>query len=233
MKVASHDLENVKKRAKYLLRQHRERYFPVAARIREGLPAFAGMSDREVLDSVFALHDAQALIARENGFEDWGRLRENLKAMTSAKQNTTQNTVQKENAKPETVGAGEPSLVRVHPQIFVVDMDRALAYYQDQLGFTIGFTYGEPPFYALVERGAIGLNLRHHDDPVVDPALRARTDLLSAMILTTENKALFLSLEQAGAEFHQRLKEQPWGLDFIVRDPDGNLLCFIEADETS
>ena len=38
---------------------------------------------------------------------------------------------------------------------------------------------------------------------------------------------LFLELQSAGVVFHQTLKAEPWGArDFIVRDPDGNLLLF-------
>jgi hypothetical protein len=40
------DLENLRKRAKTLLRLHAERHWPVAERIRRALPAFAGRSDR-------------------------------------------------------------------------------------------------------------------------------------------------------------------------------------------
>jgi len=42
-----------------------------------------------------------------------------------------------------------------------------------------------------------------------------------------EIKLLFLEFQSAGVAFHQRLKKQPWGArDFVVRDPDGNLLLF-------
>jgi hypothetical protein len=40
-------------------------------------------------------------------------------------------------------------------------------------------------------------------------------------------KALFLEFQNAGVTFFQSLKREPWGArDFIVRDPDGNLLLF-------
>jgi hypothetical protein len=32
----------------------------------------------------------------------------------------------------------------------------------------------------------------------------------------------------AGASFHQKLEKHAWkGRDFVVRDPDGNGLCFV------
>jgi uncharacterized glyoxalase superfamily protein PhnB len=42
-----------------------------------------------------------------------------------------------------------------------------------------------------------------------------------------EIKLLFLEFQVAGVTFHQKLKKQPWGArNFIVKDPDGNLLLF-------
>jgi len=40
-------------------------------------------------------------------------------------------------------------------------------------------------------------------------------------------KQLFLEFQAAGVAFNQPLKREPWGAkDFIVQDPDGNLLLF-------
>ncbi|MGD0506846.1 MAG: VOC family protein, partial [Terriglobales bacterium] len=42
-----------------------------------------------------------------------------------------------------------------------------------------------------------------------------------------EIKLLFLEFQSAGVAFHQTLKKQPWGAkNFVVKDPDGNLLLF-------
>ena len=81
----------------------------------------------------------------------------------------------------------------------------------------------------MVRDGA-RLNLRHVDRPVIDAAVRDREELLSASLTVAgadEIKALFSEFETAGVTFFQTLKQQPWGArDFIVRDPDGNLLLF-------
>jgi len=66
-------------------------------------------------------------------------------------------------------------------------------------------------------------------------ALRARESLLSASItLATadEIKQLFLEFQSGGVVFHQTLKAEPWGArDFIIKDPDGNLLLFAGPTE--
>src|SRR5882757_803140 len=69
------NLENLKKQAKQYLRWHRDRYYPVAATIREHLPRFRLLSDQEILTATFRLADAQELVARKEGFEGWQALR--------------------------------------------------------------------------------------------------------------------------------------------------------------
>jgi hypothetical protein len=53
------NLENLKKQAKLYLRWHRDRYYPVAARIRAVLPSYRHLSDREVLAHSFRLSDGR------------------------------------------------------------------------------------------------------------------------------------------------------------------------------
>ena len=65
---------------------------------------------------------------------------------------------------------------------------------------------------------------------VIDAGFRDREQLLSASltVATPEAiKALLLEFQTAGVTFFQTLKREPWGAkNFIVRDPDGNLLLF-------
>src|SRR6266851_4193053 len=67
------NLENLRKQAKLVLLWHRDRYYPVAAQIRSGLPCYSQMSDTEILALRFKLSDAQELVARQHGFESWTR----------------------------------------------------------------------------------------------------------------------------------------------------------------
>lgn len=128
---------------------------------------------------------------------------------------------------PEQTNQSGPTLLAAHPQLFVADIAAASAYYKQTLGFDTAFTYGEPPFYSQVVRGGARLNLRCVDEPVFVEELREREHLLSAYVPVQQIEALYREFRTAGADFHQPLKQQPWGLqDFVVRDPDGNLICF-------
>ena len=121
-------------------------------------------------------------------------------------------------------------ITAAEPQLFVSDISASCDFFTSKLGFAVVFTYGEPPFYAQVARDGARLNLRHVDRPVIDAAIRDREELLSAALTVAgadDIEALFSEFQAAGVTFFQTLKQQPWGArDFIVGDPDGNLLLF-------
>src|SRR5262245_10611250 len=208
------NLENLKKQAKLVLRWNRDRYYPVAAQIRATLPRYRHMTDAQVLAHSFKLSDAQELVARQHGFESWEALKRGLPTMADRAEQTTSKAI----------------IVAAEPQLFVANIKASLDFFTEKLGFAIEFTYGAPPFYAQVKRDGARLNLRCVATPVINPELRDREERLSAaMTVATANeiKQLFLEFQSANVTFFQTLKKQPWGArNFIIKDPDGNLLLF-------
>ncbi len=208
------NLENLKKQAKQYLRWHRERHYPVAAEIRATLPRFRHLSDAQVLAASFKLSDAQELVARHLGFESWQALKSGASAMTPQAKTT----------------ALRPFLSSISAQLFVSDITASCDFFTSKLGFSIDFVYGDPPFYAQVKRENARLALRLVCEPVFVGDVREREHLLSATIAVdtaAEIKQLFVDFQSLGVPFHQPLKREPSGArDFIVRDPDGNLVLF-------
>jgi catechol 2,3-dioxygenase-like lactoylglutathione lyase family enzyme len=208
------NIENLKKQAKQYLRWHRERYYPVAARIRAALPRFRDLSDEQVLDANFKLADAQELVARQRGFEGWRALKSGAHAMPLEAGHTV----------------SHPILSSTSAQLFVADIKASCDFYTHKLGFVVDFVYGDPPYYGQVTRDHARLALRAVREPVYIGDIREREHLLSASLTvdtTDEIKQLFLSYQAAGVRFHQTLKKEPWGArTFIVLDPDGNLILF-------
>ena len=172
------------------------------------------MTDPEILAQGFKLSDAQELVARQHGFESWQALKTGLNTMPDHADDISTKAV---------ISAAEP-------QLFVADIKASCDFFTGKLGFAVAFTYGEPPFYAQVKRDGARLNLRCVEAPVIDPGLRDREQLLSASLTVAtaeEIKQLFLEFQAAGVTFFQTLKREPWGArNFIVKDPDGNLLLF-------
>jgi catechol 2,3-dioxygenase-like lactoylglutathione lyase family enzyme len=206
------DIEPYRKQAKLYLRWHRQGYYPVAATIRRLLGRFAPLSEAQILAHPFKLADAQELVASKHGFENWAALKKGIEPMSI----------------PSGQQGPHSNVIHAEPQLFVADMARSLDFYVAKLGFEIAFSYGEPPFYAQVFRQGARLNLRHSIMPAFDPAFtKAEGDPLSATIALDDAKPLFLEYEGKSVDFQQRLRTEPWGArTFIVRDPDGNLICF-------
>jgi hypothetical protein len=146
-------LENLRTQAKLVLRWHRDRYYPVAAQIRAVLPRYRQMTDPEVLAHSFKLSDAQELVARQHGFESWQALKTGLSTMPDHAEKTLTKAV----------------IITAEPELFVADIKVSLDFFTQKLGFSIAFTYGEPPFYAQVKRDGAQLNLKCVDNPVINP----------------------------------------------------------------
>jgi|SRR5215469_9291780 len=118
------------------------------------------------------------------------------------------------------------TLTAAEPQLYVRDIAASCEFYSRMLGFSVAFTYGDPPFYAQVVRDHARLNLRRVDDPMID-LRRDREQLLAASITMADAEPLFREYQQAGVDFAQPLETAPWGArTFIVRDVDGNLILF-------
>jgi uncharacterized glyoxalase superfamily protein PhnB len=205
-------IETYRKQAKLLVRWHRERNYSVGEKLRL-LERYRHLTDAEVLEMALPLTLAQEIVAVEAGFRDWAALKAGIG----------------DRAQPWPVDTGGPTLASAVPILFVRDVAAAAAFYEGKLGFHIDFLHGKPPFYGSVSRGSVCLHLRFvHQTNFAELAARERS-LILATIEVTSVKALFQEYEARGVDFPQRLARQPWGgLDFHVRDPDGNVISFVQ-----
>jgi catechol 2,3-dioxygenase-like lactoylglutathione lyase family enzyme len=205
-------LETYRKQAKLLLRWHRERNYSIGGKLRL-LERFRHVTDVEALDMKMPLTLAQEIVAAEAGFKDWATLKATCPA----------------DPQPLVADTSAPTLTNAVPILFVRNVAAAAAFYEAKLGFRIDFLHGKPPFYGSVSRDRACLHLRfvHHTN-FTD--LEAReTSLILATIEVTNVKALFQEYEARDVVFPQRLVRQAWGgLDFHVRDPDGNVISFVQ-----
>ena len=118
-------------------------------------------------------------------------------------------------------------LTRAMPVVFVSNLGAAVEFYRDKLGFSIDFLHGEPAFYAAVSRDGACIHLRFVHQSAFVAGLREREQLLSAFVAVANVKGLFSEYQKRSVPFVHRLRKEPWGQSsFIVRDPDGNWLCF-------
>lgn len=117
--------------------------------------------------------------------------------------------------------------MRAEPQLISRNIGASVEFYTTQLGFSVAFVYGEPPFYAQVYRGDAHLNLRHADHPVFDANWIGSEQILAATIALDDATSLYAEYRSRGVAFAQPLRTEEWGAEtFIVRDPDGNAILF-------
>ena len=118
----------------------------------------------------------------------------------------------------------EPSTVSLcgAATVFVVqDVLQSVEHYRDVLGFHTEFTYGQPTFYAGVERGAVVIHLQAASETKWRPGQGA------VNIFVTDVDALYQELKSRGAKTLNEPKDYAYGMrDFDINDLDGNHLCF-------
>jgi len=206
-------IETYRKHAKRLVRWHRERNYSIGGKVRL-LERYRHLTDVDVLEMAMPLTLAQEVVAVEAGFQDWAALKAGAGRT----------------AEPPSRDVTEPFVTGAIPILFVRDVAAAAAFYQDQLGFHVDFLHGLPPFYGAVSRDGARLHLRFVHQPNFTELAAREGSLILAMIEVVNVKALFEQFEARGVDFPQRLVRQAWGgLDFHVRDLDGNVISFVES----
>jgi uncharacterized glyoxalase superfamily protein PhnB len=199
--------------ARQLIRWHRDRNYSIGEKFRL-LERYRHLTDIEALQTPLPPAVAEEIVAVEAGFPSWSAL---LASATDSKA-------------PPTTDEAEPTFLSAVPILFVRDVTKAAAFYAERLGFQVDFLHGRPPFYASVSRGhaCIHLRLVHTETQFAALAAKERS-LILAKLEVRNVKALFGEYERCGVEFPQRLATQAWGgLDFHVRDVDGNVISFVQ-----
>lgn len=112
-------------------------------------------------------------------------------------------------------------LTRVAPELPSADMQGALAYYEQKLGFRVAMRL---PDYAIVARDDVALHLFLGSSGQHSP--------VGIHLFCTELDVLYAELQRSGALLTQGILRKPWGnRDFRVKDEFGNELKFTEPLE--
>ncbi len=128
---------------------------------------------------------------------------------------------------PSVTVRNAAQITGIAPQFLVDDLDRAIAYYRDCLGFELDFKYES--FYAGVKRDGFAIHLKQAAKLAADRAHRKQNEHLDAYIAVSGIRDLFRELQSRSAVVIRPLEERPWAcMDFYVEDPDGYILCFSE-----
>ena len=113
----------------------------------------------------------------------------------------------------------------------VADVERAVTFYRDRLGFELEAVYDDPP-YATLSLAGTRLSLAEQGHPADDrpgvelaaPTDPSRADVV-LVVEVDDARAEYERLSEAGVRFLAEPYEPPWGgCRFFCVDPDGYLV---------
>lgn len=124
----------------------------------------------------------------------------------------------------ETTTPDVATLVRgVNPILPVQDVEEAIAFYRDALGFAETFRYGEPASYAGLAQGPIEIHLSRVDDIAIAAQTQVRIHVENIEPLYEECAARGL------IHPNSHLATKPWGTrEFGLLDPGGVCITIYE-----
>lgn len=121
--------------------------------------------------------------------------------------------------------AAKPRVTSLAPQFLVDDLNRAIAYYRDALGFTFGQPWGG--FYAIGRLDGLELHLKEAPKNRAERKHRRDSEHLDASAGVDGIEPFYEQCVARGAKILKPLAATEWGTkDFYVEDPDGYIICF-------
>jgi catechol 2,3-dioxygenase-like lactoylglutathione lyase family enzyme len=120
--------------------------------------------------------------------------------------------------------AAKPRVTSLAPQFLVDDLERAVAYYRDALGFMFE-TWGG--FYAIGRLDGLELHLKEAPKNPAERKHRRDNEHLDASAGVEGIDAFYQRCVANGARILKPLAATAWGTrDFYVEDPDGYIIGF-------
>ena len=112
------------------------------------------------------------------------------------------------------------------PQLLVADLDRAIEFYTSMLAFELEFRYEN--FYAGIMKGNNSIHLKSAQHTAEQLPNKLENQDLDIVFGVENVKLLYDDLVSKSVNITQPLCERPYGNEFYIADPDGNVLAFLE-----
>jgi predicted enzyme related to lactoylglutathione lyase len=113
------------------------------------------------------------------------------------------------------------------PQLLVADIENSIEFYTKKLDFTVDFRFKE--FYAGVSKDGYSIHLKV-GKPSAEERKNKRNNQDLDIVFSVEGLAdLYEDCVNKNVEIIQALRDRPYGKEFYIGDPDGNIICFLEG----
>ena len=115
---------------------------------------------------------------------------------------------------------------KMSPQLLVADIDRAIEFYTTKLGFDVDFRYED--FYAGIIKDGYSIHLKVSKPSIEKSENRRNNEDLDIVFSVDGIEGLYDELSNKSVELVQTLRQMPYGKEFYIADPDGNIIAFME-----
>jgi uncharacterized glyoxalase superfamily protein PhnB len=116
---------------------------------------------------------------------------------------------------------------QITPLLLVADLEQAIAFYLEQLGFTLAFRYED--FYAGIEKDGHSIHLKTDYHAAKEELKKSNNEELDLLFSVENVETLFEEISKKDIEMVQPLREMPYGTEFYIADPDGHVIAFVES----
>jgi catechol 2,3-dioxygenase-like lactoylglutathione lyase family enzyme len=116
---------------------------------------------------------------------------------------------------------------KMSPQLLVADIESAIEFYTKKLGFDVDFRYED--FYAGIIKDGYSIHLKVDESSIEERKNRRNHDDLQITFSVDRIESLYEELANKSVEFAQSLRDMPYGREFYIADPDGNIIAFLEV----
>lgn len=117
------------------------------------------------------------------------------------------------------------TLKSISPLLLVVDLDRSIAFYTQELGFNIDFRYED--FYAGVISNGYTIHLKCGKPTKQERENRKANEDLDLIFSVEGIRELYDVMITKSVNIIQPLREMPYGQEFYISDPDEYLIAYI------
>jgi uncharacterized glyoxalase superfamily protein PhnB len=113
------------------------------------------------------------------------------------------------------------------PVIATADVRATIAYYEQVLGFSEHFIFGDPPVYGGVERDGVRLYITGDDKMAA--ALKSSSLHPDVFLWVHGVNGLFEEHKRRGAKIVEEISDRPWDArQYVIEDPNGYRLKIAE-----
>ncbi|MEM7682675.1 MAG: VOC family protein [Planctomycetota bacterium] len=133
---------------------------------------------------------------------------------------------------PSPADTPAPNLLAHAPVLMCKDVQAAVDFWRDKVGFgNIRTFFGPPPSFAILDRDGLSIMLALLDDPealrTYQPHWKLRDMTAQCYFWVSDAKALYHELKLRGAPIDFELCDQPWGCrEFGIQDLEHHDIVF-------